>query len=380
MGAATVSRYGLEFPTSYRWGVVTLGHTRMRNNPGTQAWSHLDPGISTQWIGPTGGELNVAINFADSAGIPSTHLTALVNGDPLDGLVRRGFGAMRVDTSFAKLVPYAPRGPVYGIVFSPLGFGEDSPEVTYHLAGEAAALLKPGAFDYDAVFQGGAVYAHSGGIFSTVSRDAPDLVIEFFREAGKRGVIRSFDLNYRERLWAHIGGKARAQEVCREIAANVEILEGNKSDLQNALNINAPATESASQGKKDPMDPAPHMAMIEATVKQFPNIRVVLTNLRHEVDASHQLWSVLAWINGKFYHAAVKELFVLDRVGGGDATTSYLLRAMLLGKSEQDAVDQAWAAGALCTATAGDTLKVGPDKIEAKARAGRSGAAAEIVR
>lgn len=380
MAVASVSRFGLEFPASYRWGVVTLGHTRMRSNPGTQAWSHLDPGASAQWIGPTGGELNVAINFADSAGLPSTHLTALVDQDPLDGLVRRGFGAMRVDTSFANVFKYAPRGPVYGIVFSPLGYGEDGPEVTYHIAGEVAALLKPGAFDYDAVFRGGAVYAHSGGIFSTVSQNAPDLVIEFFREAGKRRVIRSFDLNYRGRLWEHIGGKARAQEVCREIAANVEILEGNKSDMQDALRMEVPTKEDASQRKKDPMDPGPHMAIIDATVKQFPNIKVVLTNLRHELDVNHQLWSALAWINGKFYHAPVKELFVLDRVGGGDATTSYLLRAMLLGKSEQEAIDDAWAAGALCTATVGDTLKVGPDKVEAKAKAGRSGAAAEIVR
>jgi len=372
-----VQRHGLNFPSAYKWGVVTMGHTRMRACPGTQAFSHLDPGSETRWIGPTGGELNVAINFADSAGERSTHLTALVTGDPLSGLVKRGFGAMGVDTSFAKVFAHKPRGPLYGIVFSPLGKGAESPEVAYHVAGEAAALLGPDDFDFKDIFFGGAVFAHSGGIFLTVGDKTPASVLKFYDEAGKCGINRSFDANFRAKLWADIGGKARAQEVCRQIAANVEILEGNRSDMADALGLEAPYT---SEKGSDPVCPKPHMRMIEAAVEAFPNLRIVLTNLRHEYDANHHRWRVLAWINGNFYHSPTLELNnVLDRVGGGDATTSYLLLGLMKGMEPQDAVNLAFAAGALKTATVGDTLKVGYEKVLAFARKA-GGAAGEISR
>ncbi|MCX5748745.1 MAG: PfkB family carbohydrate kinase [Candidatus Saganbacteria bacterium] len=378
MNTATVSRYGLNFPENFRWGCVGLGHTRVRLNPGTQAYSHLDPGARLQCIGPTGGEANVAINLADSAGLNTTMLTALVKGDPWYGMIKRGYGAMGVNTDYAKIFDYKPRGPVHGTVFSPLGYGEESPEVTYHVAGEAAAQLGPADFDFDQVFFPGAAFAHTGGIFLTVGVNTPELIINFLESAGKNDVIRSFDLNWRKKLWADNPNQANAQKIYRDIVQRVEILEGNKSDLADALGIEG--FQSGMAKKTDPLDPTPHMVMITETVKQFPNLKVVLTNLRHEIDTNHQLWSALAWVNGKFYHAPKKEIFVLDRVGGGDATTAYFLWSMLNGKTEQEAIDIAWAAGALKTATVGDTLKVGPEKVLAKAKAGRSGAAAEIAR
>jgi 2-dehydro-3-deoxygluconokinase len=50
--------------------------------------------------------------------------------------------------------------------------------------------------------------------------------------AHKHGnVIVSYDLNYRDSLWKSIGGKARAQEVNRELVKKVDVAAGQRRRL-----------------------------------------------------------------------------------------------------------------------------------------------------
>jgi len=53
--------------------------------------------------------------------------------------------------------------------------------------------------------------------------------------AKKHGTIISYDLNYRDSLWRSIGGKARAQEVNRELAPLVDVMLGNEEDFTACL-------------------------------------------------------------------------------------------------------------------------------------------------
>jgi len=82
-------------------------------------------------------------------------------------------------------------------------FGEDP-------AVDRLALLKPGDFDWTKIFAGGVRWFHSGGIFAALSATTSDLIIEGMKAAHAAGAITSFDLNYREKLWAASAGKARA--------------------------------------------------------------------------------------------------------------------------------------------------------------------------
>jgi len=50
--------------------------------------------------------------------------------------------------------------------------------VFYNRANEAAALLKPGDFDWPAIFAGGVRWFHSGGIFASLSETTGELIIE----------------------------------------------------------------------------------------------------------------------------------------------------------------------------------------------------------
>ena len=74
-------------------------------------------------------------------------------------------------------------------VYSDQGLGVRAPIVFYNRCNEAAAQLKPGDFDWDAIFASGVRWFHSGGIFSSLSATTSALVIEAMKAARKAGVV-----------------------------------------------------------------------------------------------------------------------------------------------------------------------------------------------
>src|SRR5204863_10096810 len=142
------------------------------------------------------------------------------------------------------------RGPNIATVYSDRGQGVRPPVVFYNRANEAGALLKPGDFDWKAIFAGGVRWFHSGGIFAALSETTSELIIEGMKAAKAAGAVVSFDLNYRAKLWASAGGLARAQQVLRRIVGHVDALVGNEEDLQKGLGI--PGPEVATKSQLDP--------------------------------------------------------------------------------------------------------------------------------
>src|SRR4029079_17698296 len=142
------------------------------------------------------------------------------------------------------------RGSNIATVYSDRGHGVRAPVVFYNRANEAGALLKPGDFDWKAIFDQGVRWFHSGGIFASLSETTAPLIIEGMKAAKASGAITSFDLNYRAKLWSSVGGLEKAQQVLRRIAGNLDALSGNEEDLQKGLGITGP--EVASKSTLDP--------------------------------------------------------------------------------------------------------------------------------
>src|SRR5262249_18259550 len=107
------------------------------------------------------------------------------------------------------------------------GHGVRAPVVFYNRSNEAAARLKPGDFDWKAIFAGGVRWFHSGGIFAALSPTTAELIIEGMKAAKAAGAVVSFDLNFRQKLWSISGGEDRAVEVIGRIVENVDVLVGN---------------------------------------------------------------------------------------------------------------------------------------------------------
>jgi 2-dehydro-3-deoxygluconokinase len=330
----------------------------------------LDPGIipfrkATQCvIHVSGGEFNVAANLADCFRMQTGIATAMVDY-PIGDLIAERVKAMGVKPFYKRFKHNGVNGPNMATVFSDRGQGVRAPMVFYNRANEAAAQLKPGDFDWKAIFAGGVRWFHSGGIFAALSQTTGEVIIEGMKAAKAAGAVVSFDLNYREKLWSLWGGEKQAASVIARIVENVDVLVGNEEDLQKGLGI--PGPEVAAKSK---LDPTAFFGMIDNVVKKHPNVKIVATTLREVHSTNRHSWSAVAWINGKTYVAPTCELDVYDRVGGGDGYASGFFYGIMTGEPPEEAVKLGWAHGALITTFPGDTTMATVEQVRGFAKGG----------
>lgn len=351
---------GLNIPPTGALDLVSLGALIHR----------LDPGIipfrkATECqIHVSGGEFNVAANLADCFRMSTAIVSAMVDY-PIGDLIAERVKAMGVKPFYKRFPHNGVNGPNMATVYSDQGQGVRPPVVFYNRANEAAAQLRPGDFDWNAIFAGGVRWFHSGGIFAALSATTGELIIEGMKAAKRAGAVVSFDLNFREKLWSIWGGEQKAVDVIGRIVENVDVLVGNEEDLQKGLGIPGPEVRAKSK-----LDPSTFFGMIDAVVKQHPNVKVVATTLREVHSTNRHNWGAVAWVTGRTYTAPTCELDVLDRVGGGDGYAAGFFYGLMTGEPPEEAVKLGWAHGALLTTFPGDTTMSTVEQVRAFARGG----------
>ncbi|MGD0772517.1 MAG: sugar kinase [Candidatus Solibacter sp.] len=330
----------------------------------------LDPGIipfrkATECkIHVSGGEFNCAANLADCFGLNTGIASAMVDY-PIGALIAERVRAMGVKPFYKHFKHNGVNGPNMAAVYSDQGLGVRAPVVFYNRCNEAAAQLKPGDFDWKAIFAGGVRWFHSGGIFAALSPTTAEVIVEAMQAAKEAGAVTSFDLNYRAKLWSISGGEERAVAVLDRIVKNVDVLVGNEEDLQKGLGI--PGPEVAAKSK---LDPSAFFGMIDRVVKKHPHVKIVATTLREVHSTNRHSWGAVAWINGQAYVSPTAELDVHDRVGGGDGYASGFFYGLLTGEAPEEAVKLGWAHGALLTTFPGDTTMATVEQVRAFAKGG----------
>ena len=330
----------------------------------------LDPGIipfrkaNSCQIHVSGGEFNCAANLADCFRMQTGIATAMVDY-PVGDLIAERVRAMGVKPFFKRFEHDGVTGPNMATVYSDRGLGVRAPVVFYNRSNEAAARLKPGDFDWDAIFAGGVRWFHSGGIFAALSETTGEVIIEGMQAARAAGAVVSFDLNFREKLWRVFGGQDRAVSVVERIVENVDVLVGNEEDLQKGLGI--PGPEVAAKSK---LDPSRFFAMIGRVTEKHPQVKIVATTLREVRSTNRHGWGAVAWINGDTYVAPTSDLEVHDRVGGGDGFAAGLFYGILTAEEPEQAVKLGWAHGALLTTFPGDTTMATVEQVRAFAEGG----------
>jgi 2-dehydro-3-deoxygluconokinase len=330
----------------------------------------LDPGVipfrkaRSFDIHVSGGEYNVAAALSDCFGLKTGVATAMVDypiGELVQGRVRET-GV----TPFYKWFEHdGVRGPNISTVYSDQGHGVRAPVVFYNRSNEAGALLKPGDFDWPSIFGRGVRWFHSGGIFSALSPSTSELILEGMKAAKASGAVTSFDLNYRAKLWASVGGAEKGQAVMRQIAGGLDALIGNEEDLQKGLGIAGPDVHSKSK-----LDPETFFGLIERVVEQFPNIKMVATTLREVHSTNRHDWAAVLWLDGQKFVSPTMHLDVIDRIGGGDGFAAGLIYGLLAGRSPEEALRLGWAHGALLTTFPGDVSMAKLPEVEQLAKGG----------
>ncbi len=350
--------YGLDIKPTGLFDLVSLGALVHRLDPGLVPFRKAN----SCTIHVSGGEFNTAANLSDCFGMRTGIVSAMVDY-PIGDLIDQRVKAMGVTPFYKRFAHDGVRGPNMATVYSDQGYGVRAPVVFYNRSNEAAALLKPGDFDWDAIFAGGVRWFHSGGIFAALSPTTAELIIDGMKAAKAAGAICSFDLNFREKLWRISGGADRAASVIARIVEHVDVLVGNEEDLQKGLGIPGPEVAATSK-----LDPSTFFGMIDKVVHMHPKVKIVATTLREVHSTSRHSWGAVAWIDGETYISPTAELDVVDRVGGGDGFASGFFHGLMTGAAPEEALKLGWAHGALLTTYPGDTTMATLDQVRALAK------------
>ena len=286
-----------------------------------------------------GGEANVAISLANY-GMDAEFLTVLPKNDIAECCIRelRYFG---VDTK--KIVRSEGR---MGIYYLEGGANQLPSKVVYDRAYSSIALAKPGDIDWDKAFEG-VDWFHITGITPAISESAMELSLEAVKEAKKRNITVSCDLNYRKNLWKY--GK-KASEVMRELAKYVDVAIANEEDVQKSLEITVDVNVESGE-----LDRKKYKALGNKVLESYPNMKCIAITLRESHSADWNGWAACLNDGKDFYVSKKYEIRdIIDRVGGGDAFASGLIYAMLHNYKAMDMINFAVASSAIKHTIHGD--------------------------
>ncbi|MGD2295856.1 MAG: KHG/KDPG aldolase/sugar kinase fusion protein [Candidatus Aminicenantes bacterium] len=324
--------------------IVTVGELMMRLSPPVgirlQNVQNFDVNFG-------GAEANVAVSLA-RFGMNAAFVTAL----PQNDLGDHAFSVLRmhgVDTRFILR-----RGKRIGIYYLEHGSGPRPSKVVYDRAHSAFSELGSSDLDWTQILEG-AQWFHWTGITPALSDSVAASLRKGLALAKKKGITVSVDLNYRKKLWT--GEKAR--EVMTELMPFVDILIGNEEEPQRVFGIKPKGTD-VSSGK---LDMEGYRELSRALVKRF-GFRKVAISLRESISASENIWSACLFDGKKFVKSPKHRVWIVDRVGTGDAFAAGLIFSLLKGKTDREALHFGVAAACLKHSICGDFNLVSVEEVE----------------
>ncbi|MBI2114549.1 MAG: sugar kinase [candidate division NC10 bacterium] len=368
-------------PEQCKWDGVALGEVMIRFDPGDVPFERAR--ACRIWHG--GGEVNVAEGLACCFGLRTTVLTALVD-DGFGRNISNQFREAGVDTSRILWFSTSGKGKyatdkkgtlMNGINATFRGKGVIPSKTEYYRAHTPVREVGAAEYDLDALFgREGVRWAHTGGIYTLLSPKTAETAIEYLKQAGQHGTLRSTDLNYRANVEPN---KDRARSINRQIVPHVEFLVGNQSDFDDALGYTADVAKNADMEEWL----AAYVALLRRVAKDFPNLKLIGTQLRGALSADRIDWGAVLYdvAEDKLYQATVRRnVEISDRTGGGDSFASGVIAAILKGKGLDEAVEWGAAHGVLVQETPGDTSMVTQAMVEAEVARARKGGGVVALR
>jgi 2-dehydro-3-deoxygluconokinase len=307
------------------------------------------------WIG--GGEYNVAYAVA-RMGLRAGWISRLPD-NYVAWMIKNHARGGALDISDVVWVPYdgVGRADRVGLNFTEVGTGVRGSVTMYDRGHSAASHMKPGEVDWKKVFAKGVRWFHTGGIFSALSPSCAEVALEALKAAHEAGVVTSYDLNFRSKLWSAKEANAATQK----LIPYIKVLIGNEEDFIKVLGMKIEGVKEDFKG----LEVDSYKKMVQEVVKKYPTVEGVGTTLREVVSGLVNHWSAIFWAEGKFYESRKYEnLEIEDRVGGGDGFAGGVIYGLLSGRGPQEAVEYGAAHGALAQSTRGDTSMVTLEEVE----------------
>lgn len=305
-----------------------------------------------------GGEANVAVSLANF-GLDSEFLSVIPSnavGDAAIGELRR----FNVGTD--KIIRTEGR---MGIYYLETGANQRPSKVIYDRAYSAISLFKPEGYDWDSIYDN-VTWLHISGITPAISEETKDASIMAVKEAKKRGVTVSIDLNYRKNLWKY---GVEAKDVMCVMTEYADIIIANEEDCQKSLGLECKSNVEG--GKLDNED---YRNLSNTLLEKYPNVKKVAITLRESKSADINFWAA-ALNNGTDFIVSRKyEMYdIVDRVGGGDSFAGGLIYGLNVLGDDKQALEFAVAASCLKHSIDGDFNRVTVDEVMKLAKGDGSG-------
>ena len=333
--------------------VVTFGELMLRLAP--EGWYRFN---QVDKLGATygGGEANVAVSLANY-GMDACFVTTLPD-NPI------GQSAINSLRRFGVNTNYIVRGGNrVGIYYLEKGASQRGSVCVYDRAHSSIQEAKPEDFNWEEIFKD-AKWFHVTGITPALGPNVVDITIEACKAAKKAGATVSCDLNYRGKLWT----REEARKAMTEICKYVDVCISNEEDAKDVFGIEAENTDITG-GK---LNKEGYKSVAKQLADKFGFKKVAIT-LRTSISATFNNWAALLYDGKDYCFSKEYQMFIVDRVGGGDSFGGGLIYALLNGKSTQDAVEFAVAASCLKHTIEGVFNAVSVSEVEKLAGGNGSG-------
>ena len=280
--------------------VVTFGEAMLRLAP--PGFRRLEQATSLDMtVG--GAELNVAAGIS-RLGLSATWVSSLPE-NALGRFVLNRAREIGVDVSH---IAWQKDGRL-GLYFVEYGASPRPSTVLYDRSGSTIASVERGSFDWGSIMAGARLY-HTTGISPALSDRTATEVETSLKAARAAGLLVSYDLNYRAKLW----DPTRARAVQAPLMEFVDILITTEEDAKVVFGITA----------------ADYRDVARKLADRF-GFKVVTITIRGDQSVLRNTWTAIACVDGECIDDKTYEIEVVDRVGGGDAYAAGFLYGYLTG-------------------------------------------------
>ncbi len=238
--------------------------------------------------------------------------------NPLGKLVENHLRQSNVDTS--GVVWGEGRMGTFYIEFAGL---PRATNVYYDRANSCAANLSAKDINWDWLLD--TRLLHQTGITPALSKNCLELTKEALTRAKDKGVARSFDVNYRQKLWT----ENDAAETIKQLAVGVDLFFCGQGDAKKLFGI-------------------------EGTPDKIVNDVLCLSKATWAVVTLADE-GVIAWNGNNLFHAPARPVQIVDRIGAGDALAAGVIHGFLDGDMEKGLHYGTILAG-ICLSLNGDTV------------------------
>lgn len=281
-----------------------------------------------------GAEFNV-INSLSIFGVPTKFATVLPSNPFGEGILK-DLKSNFIDTSSITF----SEGRL-GMYFLEQGFGTRGSNVIYDRKYSCFSLANRQDFDCEEILKDVSLL-HISGITPALSTELNEFSLDLVKTANKKGILVSYDSNYRSKLWS----LETATSFTKDVLSYVDIAFLGILDMKNILQYAFPSTSKTLQESLS--------AGYKRLFNEYPQLKLAACTNRIAPSMDNNSLQGFLFDGAALHESSVYSFDILDRVGAGDAFAAGILYKAINSENYTDIVEFGTAASVLKHSIKGD--------------------------